>query len=566
MADTSERLFFILPGSSGAQTASAATMGSKAYGLLRLARLGLPVPPAFVLGTAVCRDYLARGGRLPDDLHDLVEVGLARLEEATGQRYGAARRPLLVSVRSGAPASMPGMMETLLNVGLTEDTLHGLQRATGNPRQARDCYRRLVRDFMEVVHGAAAAPFDEVAARHCAAEGVSSARELDSGTLARIGAESLEIAVSTSGRPFPQSPAQQLTQAVEAVFRSWESDKARRYRTMRRLDDATGTAVTVQAMVFGNSGARSGAGVGFTRDPATGEKGLYLDFLFNAQGEDIVAGRHAVEETEHLSRRLPHVAAELERIKDVLEAEFRDMQDFEFTVENGRLYLLQTRNGQRTPWAALRIAVEMAREGVIPPAEALAQLKGVKIDRIERTRLAVDSTTRPLASAVSAGIGVAAGAIVFDSKRAAALAGQGQRVVLVRPDLETADIEGITAAEGVLTTLGGRTSHAAVVARQLGKVCLVGCREMRVAADAKSCTIGEARLSEGDLVTLDGDAGRVYPGDLPIVRERPERELAELERLASAISAASGVTRASICARTGAESGAPSSNEAPSIA
>lgn len=458
MSNRDERLFFVVPGLAPGPAASAATMGSKSYGLARLARLGLPVPPAFVLGTALCRDYFAAGRRLPDDARELIAAGLGRLAEASGRQFGAERAPLLVSVRSGAAVSMPGMMETLLNVGLTERNLHGLLRATGNPRQARDCYRRLVRDFSEVVFGASAEPFDALVAQHCVAQGVSSARELDTAALARIDEESLDIAFSETGHAFPQSSLEQLMLAVEAVFRSWASDKAGHYRHINGIDETLGTAVTVQAMVFGNAGATSGAGVGFTRDPATGEDGLYLDFLFNAQGEDVVSGRHSIEDTACLPRRLPQIAAELRRTRDMLEAEFHDMQDFEFTIENGRLYLLQTRAGQRTPWAAVRIAAEMLRDGRITPIEARAQLKDLPIERIERTRLATAAAEPPLATAVSAAIGVAAGEIVFDPKRAAELGGAGRPVILARADIRTADIEGIAAAQGVLTAVGGRTS------------------------------------------------------------------------------------------------------------
>ena len=324
-------------------------MGSKAYGLLRLAQLGLSVPPAFVLGTAICREYFAHGSRLPDITRELLTHGLSRLEGATGRGFGKARRPLLVSVRSGAAISMPGMLQTLLNIGLCEHNIRGLLRASGNPHQVRDCYRRLVRDFAEVVHGADAAQFDSLIAHHCAEQGLASSSELDSAALGRIAEESLELTLAVTGEPFPQDPMQQLLSAVEAVFRSWNDEKARQYRRANGIDDAMGTAVTVQAMVFGNSGGSSGAGVGFTRDPATGENRPYLDFLFNSQGEDVVSGRHAGHETVLLSQRLPLVAAELARMQAVLEGEFHDMQDFEFTVESGRLYLLQTRSGKRTP-------------------------------------------------------------------------------------------------------------------------------------------------------------------------------------------------------------------------
>ncbi len=528
MAEGIDSPFFILRGAALPAAADADTLGSKAAGLMRLAHAGLRVPPAFVLGTAVCRDYFARGGRLSPELRGMLEAGLTRLGDATGRQYGDTRRPLLVAVRSGAPVSMPGMLETILNVGLTEHNLAGFLRSTGNPRLVRDCYRRLIRDFTTAVHGGAAAPFDALAERRCQSQGVASVRELDSAGLAELCAESLEISLAVSGQPFPQSPMDQLEQAVDAVFRSWNSAKAREYRRLHDLDESIGTAVTVQAMVFGNSGSTSGAGVGFTRDPASGENSLYLDFLFNAQGEDVVSGRNAVHDTAQLGRRLPLVAQELRGLKAVLEAEFRDMQDFEFTVMDGRLCLLQTRAGKRTPWAALRMAVDMVRDALITPREALALLRPYDLGSIERTRLQRDAGAEPLATAVTASIGVAAGGVAFDRRRAVELAAGGQPVILVRPQIETADIEGIAAAEGVLTAAGGRTSHAAVVARQLGKVCLVACPGLTIESEGRGCRIGGRRLAEGELITLDGEAGRVYPGRLPVIHERPVQELAEL--------------------------------------
>ncbi|HVN44401.1 MAG TPA: PEP/pyruvate-binding domain-containing protein [Steroidobacteraceae bacterium] len=524
-----DSLFFILSGA-GAAVADVSQVGSKAWGLLRMTRRGLRVPPAFVLGTAVCRDFLARGGALSDEVHGMLEAGLGRLADATGQRFGDARRPLLVAVRSGAPVSMPGMMDTILNIGLSEHNLGGLLRSTGNPRLVHDCYRRLVRDFTTVVHGKASAPFDALIERRCREQGIDNARELDSASLRDLCAQSLEMANATTGVPFPQAPMEQLEQAVMAVFRSWNSERARHYRRLNGIDDRIGTAVTVQAMVFGNSGSTSGAGVGFTRDPASGENRLYLDFLFNAQGEDVVSGRYPLHDGTRLERQLPLIAQELQRIKVQLEEEFGDMQDFEFTVADGRLYLLQSRAGKRTPWAALRIAVERVRAQQISPGEALALLRPYELERIERTRLAAVPGVEPLATAVTASIGVAAGALAFDAKRAAALAAQGQPVILARAEIATEDVAGIAAADGVLTAVGGRTSHAAVVARQLGKVCLVGCSALTIDPGEHSCQIGALRLAEGDLVTLDGDTGRVFHGKLPVIRERPEAELAEIRR------------------------------------
>jgi pyruvate,orthophosphate dikinase len=536
MAEDRPNLFLISPhavtevadGRTGA--APAAVIGSKAAGLQRLARLGLPVPPAFVLGTGLCRDYWALGGRLPGGTRELLAEGLAQLERAAACGFGSTRRPLLVSVRSGAPISMPGMLQTILNVGLGEQTLRGMLRSSGNPRQAYDCYRRLVRDYTEVVHGADADQFDALLARRCALQSLDGPSELDSKALAELADESLQLSLALTGRPFPQEPLDQLIGAVEAVLRSWNDEKAVRYRRINGIDDAAGTAVTVQAMVFGNNGMNSGAGVGFTRDPATGENRPYLDFLFNAQGEDVVSGRFAGHETAQLAERLPLVAAELARIRTLLEAEFHDMQDFEFTVECGRLYLLQTRAAKRTPWAALRIAVDMVGEGLITPAQALLRLEGIDLERLERLHLITGAGDLALASAVPAGIGVARGVIAFDSRSAATRAARGESVILVRPDISTADVEGIAAADGVLTAAGSRTSHAAVVARQLGKVCLVNCQALRLQPNEACCMIGAAQLREGDALTLDGDTGSVYAGNLSVEQERP---LVALEQIST---------------------------------
>lgn len=529
MTSKDEELLMILPGSVGTIPGPEA-IGGKAYGLARLARLGLPVPPAFVLGTACCRDFFTHGGKLPPETRANLAEGLAKLEAATGRRFGNKRQPLLVSVRSGAPISMPGMMETILNIGLCEQSLHGLLRATGNPRLAYDCYRRLIRDFTEVVYDVDAKPFNELFDRRLAQEDLSEPGELDASVLEQIAQDSLELATALSGEAFPQDPMDQLIAAVEAVFRSWKSEKACSYRRLNGIDDAICTAVTIQTMVFGNAGNNSGAGVGFTRDPASGENKPYLDFLFKAQGEDVVSGRHPVRDTEELPRRLPAVATTLAQMKSVLEGEFHDMQDFEFTVEQGRLYLLQTRDGKRAPWAALRIAVDMVQEGLIEPKEALRRLEGVPLEQIERRRIAVGAKAQPIATATSASVGVASGSIQFDIARAKALAAEGQAVILVRSDISTADIDGIAAASGVLTSFGGRTSHAAVVARHLGKVCLVGCAALHIDEKENCCTIGGERFRAGDKLTLDGESGQIYAGALPVVRERPEEELREIAR------------------------------------
>jgi pyruvate,orthophosphate dikinase len=521
-------LFHLGGGSRSAAVLGPEDVGAKAHVLMRLAGLGLPVPPAFGLTTGWCRAHLAGRGATPG-LDEALAAGIARLEEATGRSFGSMRRPLVVSVRSGAPVSMPGMMETVLNVGLSDKSVRGLIRATGNPRLAWDSYRRLVLQFAEVVAGCPSAPFEELHRQRCREAGVEAPRELDAEELAGLTGDALALFRELAGRPFPQAAEEQLRAAVEAVFRSWTSPQAAEYRRLHGLDDLTGTAVLVQAMVFGNAGGTSGSGVAFTRDPATGAPGLYLDFLFNAQGEDIVSGRRAVDgEAERLAATLPGVEARLREIAGVLERELGDLQDIEFTAQEGELYVLQSRPGKRTPWAALQIAVALVREGVIDVATALERLAPYDLDAIERLRLAAEGAGEPLARATSASLGVASGAIALDSEAARAMAASGRSVILVREQLATEDLPGLVAASGVLTASGGRTSHAAVVARQLGKVCLVGCRDLTVRLADRRVRVGERQLSEGALVSLDGDGGRVYEGELRVIRERPVEALAEL--------------------------------------
>lgn len=519
---------YLLGGHQGAQPAAAEAVGGKAHNLMRLDAIGLPVPPAFVLGTSVCRDYLRSGGRLSGAALEQLGEGLRHLERSTGRRLGDARNPLLVAVRSGAPVSMPGMLATLLNIGLNETTVRGLIRLTGNPRLAWDCYRRLVQGFAETVGGCQAAPFHRILNRCLEAEGLAGAEELDSAALRAITREFLDLSQALSNQSFPQDPMHQLKAAVEAVFNSWNGPAAVAYRRLHGIPAESGTAVTVQVMVFGNAGGTSGSGVGFTRNPATGEPGLYMDFLFNAQGEDVVAGRRPLSHADHLREILPAVHAELERIRVHLERSLGDLQDFEFTVEDRRLYLLQTRAGKRTPWAALRVAVDLVDEGLIDPATALERLQGIELDALERTRLRTPPGP-PLARAVPASLGVASGAIALDSEQAQALADGGEPVILVREDASTADIQGLAACRGVLTAGGGRTSHAAVVARQLGRVCLVACPDLHIDLEQRRCRIGDESLAEGSFLSLDGDSGGVYAGALDTVSERPLAALARVE-------------------------------------
>jgi pyruvate,orthophosphate dikinase len=525
-----ERTAFALGfAATGATPGERAQVGVKAFNLQRMAAAGLPVPPAFVLGT----DWCAWHGEDPAAARAALRPVLAKwirpLEQACGLSFGGERKPMLVSVRSGAAVSMPGMMDTLLDIGLGDAAVRGLIRLTGNPRLAWDSYRRLVRQFAEVIYGAEVGPFDELATRAAARAGLAHARDLDFESLARVVAESLELFEEMVGKRFPQDPYEQLEAAVVAVLDSWQSGRARDYRRLQGIDGGAGTAVTVQRMVFGNAGGTSGSGVGFTRDPSTGENRLYLDFLFNAQGEDVVSGRHPVNDTPRLALTLPEVAARLEALRGQLEGLFGDAQEFEFTVQDGRLYLLQSRLAKRTPWAALRIAVELVREGLATPAQALAGLEGLDLDGLERRRV-VDDGTLVLARAEAAGIGIASGPIALDGAACRRFLEEGDPAILVRTETSTEDIAAIAQAAGVLTALGGRTSHAAVVARQLDKVCLVGCRSLVVDEGTRTIRLGVRTLREGETLCLDAEGGRVLEGEPRVVVDRPVELLAEVAR------------------------------------
>ena len=526
-SDSSERRVYLIgAGAALAAGASPEEMGFKAYNLARMANIGMPVPAAFVLSTGFCRDYYAAKGELPAGFRDLLRGNLRELERLSGLSFGGERRPLLVSVRSGAAVSMPGMLDTVLNVGLNDTTVAGLVRMTGNPRLAWDSYRRLIQSFAEVVHGAKPDAFEAARVRALKAAHLSEPGELDFVALRDLATEYLEIYRELTGDGFPQAPLDQLAAAAEAVFRSWSGKKALEYRRIHHLRGAAGTAVCVQTMVYGNSGGTSGSGVAFTRDPATGENVLYMDFLFNAQGDDVVSGRHEVGDRAQIGALLPEVTQQIEAMRQRLEAEFGDLQEFEFTVQNGQLYMLQTRTGKRTPLAALRIAVEMVAQGLLEPAAALQRLEGCRLRAIQTESIRAKDGQAPLAGAIPAGGGVAVGEIALDSDTARRRAAAGKSVILVREDTSTDDVVGIAGAAGILTARGGRTAHAAVVARQMGKVCLVGCRELAIDLAKRSCSIGARQLREGQVISLDGGAGGVYAGAVDIVRARPERELA----------------------------------------
>jgi pyruvate,orthophosphate dikinase len=502
--------------------------GGKAFNLMKLAGLGFPVPPGFVLPAAICGPWIAKGAPDLAEFRAAIARPLEYVERAAELRFGDPHRPMLVSVRSGAAVSMPGMLDTVLDIGLTRATLPGLVAMTGNPRLAWDCYLRLILSYAATVHNLDSGPFDALVNAAVTAAGAAAPVELDTLSLRELALSCAGLFEDLAGMPFPEDPFRQLLGAVDAVFRSWNSQRAVSYRRLNGLDGIAGTAVTVQRMVYGNAGPNSGAGVGFTRDPATGENRLYVDFAFDAQGEDVVSGRQPLTPVNRMARLLPDVMEALEHARGRLEKAFGDVQDFEFTVEEGKLFLLQTRSAKRSSWAKLKFAVDLAEDGLIDRQEALHRLEGLDLSSLVRRSVACGDG-RVIASGVAAGMGVATGAMAATIDAARAMAADGRDVILVRNDISTDDIDAIACAVGVLTARGGRTSHAAVVARELGKVAIVGCRQLQLAEDGKSCTIAGHHFGEGDEISLDGESGRVFAGPVEMLEERPTHELAVIE-------------------------------------
>ena len=538
MPDYNDQVLLIGAGAAAAPAVSAESVGFKAYNLWRMKEAGMTVPPAFVLGTRFCQEYYRNHRKAARGLQELLASRLRDLERATGLGFGSARKPLIVSVRSGAAVSMPGMLDTVLDIGLCDASVPGLLRLTGNPRLAWDSYRRLVCSFAEVVQQIPSARFEAILAERMREAGVAIAAELDFQSLRTLTRDYLDLYEEQVGAPFPQQPREQLEAAVIAVWDSWASDKAVQYRRLNNLSDDGGTAVTVQRMVYGNAGGTSGAGVAFTRDPASGEASLYLDFMFNAQGEDIVSGRRNAADADRLATALPAVFDELQRVARLLEKQFRDMQEFEFTVQEGKLYILQTRTGKRTPWAALRIAVDQVEEALIEPDAALARLAEIDLSRIQRTKIAATSGSAPLCRGVPAGMGVAVGDLALDSNRAQEIAREGRSAILVRDRAATEDIAGIEAAAGVLTALGSRTSHAAVVARQLNKPCIVACPGLTLDMARRRCCLVGRWLNEGEVLSLDGQSGDVFAGAVTVELEKPAQWLAQVASWRAARAAA----------------------------
>jgi pyruvate, orthophosphate dikinase len=492
-------------------------LGGKGVGLAEMTQLGVPVPAGFTITTEACRAYTTNGRRLPDGLEEEVAEHLKGLESKCGKRFGDPTNPLLVSVRSGAAVSMPGMMDTILNLGLNDEAVEGLARCTGNRRFAYDSYRRLIQMYGEVVDGVDGHRFEQALSDLKQQRGVRHDVDLTADDLAGLVETFKDIYEHETGRGFPQDAREQLSRAVRAVFESWDTPRAQVYRSAHGIPDDLGTAVNVVQMVFGNSGDDSGTGVAFTRDPATGERGLYGEFLANAQGEDVVAGIRTPEPLEAMKGRLPQAFDELLDTMRHLEEHYRDVQDVEFTVEQGSLYLLQTRGAKRTAAAALKAAVDMVEEGLISREEAVARIDPDQLDQLLHPMIDPDAVYHVACKGLNASPGAACGAIVFDADTAAERGKAGESVILVRWETTPDDIHGLIEAAGILTAHGGMTSHAAVVARGMGKPCVAGCDALSLDLQAKTATMGDTDVREGDVITIDGGTGAVIPGEVALV-------------------------------------------------
>ncbi|MEW6106130.1 MAG: pyruvate, phosphate dikinase [Bacillota bacterium] len=492
-------------------------LGGKGANLAEMTNLGIPVPPGFTITTEVCSFYYEKDRQYPPELAEQVMENLRKLEDAMGLRFGDPERPLLVSVRSGARVSMPGMMDTVLNLGLNDETVKGLIKLTGNERFAYDAYRRFVQMFGNVVLGVPHDDFEEILEAKKKELGVHLDTELDAAALKDIVKAFKARVREKKGIDFPDDPMKQLEMARDAVFGSWNNPRAITYRKIHNIPGNWGTAVNVQAMVFGNMGENSGTGVAFTRDPATGEKKYYGEYLKNAQGEDVVAGIRTPKPIAELEKEMPEVYKQLTEIFDKLERHYRDMQDVEFTIQEGKLFMLQTRAGKRTAAAAVKIAVDMVKEGLITKEEAIMRVEPAQLDTLLHKMIDPKAKVQVIATGVAASPGAAVGAVVFTADDAATRGAAGEKVILVRKETSPDDIHGMAASQGILTSRGGKTSHAAVVARGMGTPAVTGCEAITVVEAEKLFRVGDVVVKEGDIITLDGTNGRVILGEAPLV-------------------------------------------------
>ena len=494
-------------------------LGGKGANLAEMTNIGLPVPQGFTITTEACTQYYEDGREINEEIQGQINEYITKMEEITGKKFGDHENPLLVSVRSGARASMPGMMDTILNLGLNETVVNVIAEKSGNPRWAWDCYRRFIQMYSDVVMEVPKSYFEKIIDEMKEAKGVHYDTELDANDLKEL-AEKFKAVYKEAmkGEEFPQDPKEQLMGAVKAVFRSWDNPRAIVYRRMNDIPGDWGTAVNVQTMVFGNKGETSGTGVAFTRNPSTGEKGIFGEYLINAQGEDVVAGVRTPQPISQLEKDLPECYKQFMELAMKLENHFHDMQDMEFTIEEGKLYFLQTRNGKRTAPAAIQIACDLVDEGQITPEEAVCRIEAKSLDQLLHPTFdpAALKAGEVIGQALPASPGAAAGKVCFtaDDAKAAGIGGKGERVILVRLETSPEDIEGMHAAQGILTVRGGMTSHAAVVARGMGTCCVSGCGEIKINEEKKEFTLGGHTFHEGDYISLDGTTGKIYNGDI----------------------------------------------------
>jgi pyruvate,orthophosphate dikinase len=491
-------------------------LGGKGAGLAEMSKAGVPVPPGFTITTDVCRYYYANKKTLPKDFEKQMKDAMAILQKQAGKKFGDQNMPLLVSVRSGAKFSMPGMMDTILNLGMNDVVVEGMAKATGNPRFAWDAYRRFIQMFGDVVCDVAKHKFEHVLEGVKKEKNAAKDTDLSSDDLKEVVSRYKKLFKENTGEDFPQETWKQLTAARDAVFRSWMNDRAVTYRRLNKIDDDLGTAVNIQSMVFGNMGLDSGTGVGFTRNPSTGVKEFYGEYLTNAQGEDVVAGIRTPKPIRELEHDMPKVYAELRQITSRLEKHYRDIQDFEFTFEKGKLYMLQTRTGKRTAFAAVKIAVDMVKEKILSKEEALLRVDPEQINQLLHPIIDPKAALKVITSGLPASPGAATGQAVFTAD-AAAERGDTEAVILVRDETNPDDIHGMVAARGILTARGGMTSHAAVVARGMGKPCVAGCETIRVSEEDKKFSINGTTIKENDWITIDGSTGRVIAGKVPLM-------------------------------------------------
>ncbi|WP_353892291.1 pyruvate, phosphate dikinase [Proteinivorax hydrogeniformans] len=500
-------------------------LGGKGANLSDMTNLGLPVPPGFTVSTNACNKYFEDGQKLTEELINSIKVELEKVEKSLGKKLGGSKNPLLVSVRSGAPVSMPGMMDTILNLGLNDETVEAVALETSNRRFAFDCYRRFIQMYGDVVLGVPHYRFERKLESLKQNEGVTEDTKLKAESLKELSEDYKAIIKKETGEDFPQDPKEQLLKAVEAVFASWNNQRAKLYRQINKIPDHYGTAVNVQAMVYGNMGETSGTGVLFTRNPSTGENKLYGEFLVNAQGEDVVAGIRTPKPILELEKIMPEVYKELNDISYKLEKHYRDVQDIEFTIEQGRLFMLQTRNAKRTAAAAVKIAVDMVNDNILTKDEAILRVDASQLDKLLHRQIDDGSHVEHIATGLPASPGAATGALVFSADNAEKLVEKGKKVILIRPETTPDDIHGIVAAEGILTQRGGMTSHAAVVARGMGKPCVCGCEALNIDIMDKNVKIGEETYNEGDIVTIDGATGNVISGTVKLIDPELSDEL-----------------------------------------